>query len=85
MADKIVALNKLDVQWDVSYEVEKNSMVNSFCVVVMKSDMTDPEDLDELKTLANAKASELKAKWVASLEVPQIEEHTEAIEGPVTL
>lgn len=66
MADRITALNKLDEQWDVSYEVEKNSLTNSFCVVVLKSEMTDPDSATEARTRANVKAAVIKTDWAAT-------------------
>lgn len=72
MADKIVALNKLDEQWDVSYEVEKNSLMNAFCVVVLKSEMTDPDSDAEARTKANVKAAAIKNAWTA--EAPTVVE-----------
>lgn len=65
MADKITSLVKLDDQWDVSYEIEKNSLINSFCIVILKSDMIDPDSDTEVRTLANARASHIKFLWLA--------------------
>lgn len=82
MADKITSLTKVENHWDVSYEVEKNSLKNSFCVTVLKSEMTDPDSDTEARTLANTKAAAIKNAWEAV--APEAESFIEAPEN-VTL
>lgn len=74
MADEIITCSKAldeneDVsQWDVSYKVvdpNDATRINSFCVTVLASEMTDPESLTEAKTKANVKASAKKTEWLA--------------------
>lgn len=90
MSDKItefVQLKDADnniVQYDVSYEVEHDTLTNTFCVVVMASEMTTPSDVTEAKTKANAKASVIKAAWVDSLPAPTATSQDAQV-GDVTL
>ena len=72
MADRITALNKLNDRWDISYTVEKNSLSNSFCVTIAKSDMVDPDSDSEARSLGNIQAAILKNAWVAEAPSPII-------------
>lgn len=72
MADKRINVTKCDDQWDISYEVEKNSLKNTFCVVVKFSDMVDPTSETEAKTLADAQASLIKDAWAAEAPVATV-------------
>jgi hypothetical protein len=64
--------------YDVNY-------AEGFVVVVRADELTDPLDINEVITKANARAAIAKAQWIASLAVPPMEEATEPIEGSVTL
>lgn len=73
MADKITASTKeLNSdnsinQWSFSYDVEYNSKLNNFCVVVQAEEMTDPSSESEAKTKANIKAKIIKDAWIVDL------------------
>lgn len=92
MADKIneCVVTKDDqgvpLQYDVAYEVENGdaSRTNNFCVTILASDMVDPTDTDEVTTLANAEALEIKTAWIATLTPVKTMENV-AIDGDVTL
>lgn len=72
MADEIkeiVREDKSDASlhcWHVSYEVEDGGAKNSFVVVVLPEEMTTESSEAEAKTLANAKATTIKADWVTA-------------------
>lgn len=72
MADEITQCNKvLDdsnavTQYDFTYSVVDGEKTNNFCVTILASEMTDPDDADEAKTKANVKAAAIKAAWVAA-------------------
>lgn len=51
----------------VLYSVTSGSATRRFTVVVRATEMTNPHDMTELATKADAKASAVKAKWSASL------------------
>jgi hypothetical protein len=74
MADQILQKDKIlkdsdssVVQWEMCYSVESGADTNTFVVVVEASEMTDPTDEAEAKTLANTKATALKTAWVTAL------------------
>ncbi len=71
MVDQIVSSMKCGETppcwWEFSYTVESAGKTNNFCVRVNADEMDDVTDAAEAKTLANAKASTIKADWVASL------------------
>jgi len=84
MADQIVscmatksASNEI-IQYDVSYEVESGENKNSFCITVLASELDDVNDVNEVKTKANVKASAIKSDWVetlpgtSSIDVPDV-------------
>ena len=72
------------IQYDVAYKVTSNGNVNQFCVVIMASELTDPNDTDEVKTKANVKAKAIKDAWTADL--PDYSaEAVEGVTGSVTL
>ena len=71
MADEILKCDKIlneddsVKQYDFSYRVEDSGRVNSFCVTILASEMTDDEDEAEAKTKANVKAAAIKTSWLA--------------------
>ena len=92
MSDKIieciVTKDDLDapIQYDVAYEIENGdaSKVNSFCVTILASDMSDPTDTAEVTTKANVKAKEIKDAWIDTL-ATVVTNSSVAIDGDVTL
>jgi predicted nucleic acid-binding protein len=89
MADQITKCDVIKdsesnpIQYDVEYSVESGSDTNTFCVVVLASEMTDSTDTDEVKTKANVKAKAVKDAWVADLAIKT--QADVAITGDVTL
>lgn len=73
MADQILQSTKClnadssPCHWEFTYDVVNGELHNSFCVLVMAEEMTDPTDEAEAKTKANVKASEIKTAWIATL------------------
>ena len=57
------------LQYTISYSVESDSNVNTFCVDVIAKDMTDPSDLTEAVAKANVEAKKIKDAWILSLPV----------------
>jgi hypothetical protein len=79
MADKITKCfvekdktNKVN-QYDLSYEVEHSGKVNTFCIVIKKEEMDDPDDLNEVKSKAKVKAKKMKSDWQDSMKGETIE------------
>ncbi len=91
MADKILNATREDNAdtsvkcYHVSYEVEDAGDKNQFVVVVLAEDMTDDTDEAEAKTLANAKASTIKADWVTLKANDSTNTDEPTLEGDVTL
>jgi len=72
------------IQYDVSYRVTNNGNVNQFMVVIKAEELTDANDIAEVKTKANVKAKAIKDAWVADL--PEYSNAPiEAIVGEVSL
>lgn len=91
MADKIINCrtvrnsdNSVDAHI-VYYEVENGADKTTLSILIKGSDMTDPEDMDELKTLANAQADIDKTAWVATLSTKQTIATADTLNGDVTL
>ncbi len=91
MADKITTATRENLNggachcYHVSYDVEDAGDKNQFCVVILASDMTDPDDETEAKTLANAKASTIKADWITAKATAHSNVDEPTLEGDVTL
>lgn len=89
MADTILDCKKvldedLNVQhWIFSYLVEKDGSTNSFWVMVLAEEMTDPTSASEAKDKANTKAAAIKAAWQP--EQPSTVSAVDANKGSVTL
>lgn len=89
MADEITKCDKIlneDTsvkQYDFSYRVEDSGKVNTFCVTILASEMTDDEDEAEAKTKANVKAAAIKTAWLAQEETSA--ETVASVVGSVTL
>lgn len=89
MADQIINCvatkdDQVIIHYDVSYVVEYNAILNSFCVVVKAEELEDASDLNEVKSKANAKAKVIKDAWIADLPDYSSEEKT-SLAGEVTL
>ena len=91
MVDTIVKADREDNSdatvkcWHISYDVEDSGNKNSFVVVILAEDMTDATDAAEAKTLANAKATTIKADWVTALTTASTLTNDATLEGTVTL
>lgn len=89
MADEITKCDKIlndddsVRQYDFSYRLENAGKVNTFCVTVLASEMTDDEDEAEAKTKANVKAAAVKTTWLAQEETTA--EAVASVVGSVTL
>lgn len=89
MADEITRCEKiLDesdnvVQYDFSYSVENAGKINTFCVTIKASEMTDATSSSEAKTKANVKAAAIKSAWVAQEQTSA--EAVASVVGGVTL
>ena len=72
--------------WQLLYAIDNGAgKTNSFVVVVLASEMTDPTDASEAKTKANAKATVIKDNWITALTVATTQTNDATIEGAVTL
>lgn len=90
MADKIIKITREDNSdatvncWHISYEVEDSGNKNTFVQTVLASEMADSTSESEAKTLANAKASTKKSKWITDKTITSTTDTT-TTEESVTL
>lgn len=91
MADKILKAVREDLDdgnchcYHLTYEVEDAGTKNLFVVVIKASEMSDPEDAQEAKTLANDKAAVIKTDWITAKATANTNTNKATLEGPVTL
>ena len=92
MADQIVNTvtfrdnSDNSVKWHVvHYDIIDGEDTQRISVQVYKEEMTDEEDLTELKTLANVKAATEKTVWIAAKNTLPVEEARVDNNGDVTL
>ena len=92
MTDEIIdciVYKKIDddtiVRYKVVYSVEDHGNTAELTVTIDSADMTDSTDMDELKTLANAKATTAKATWITNIGSDQYETLDNSIRGNITL
>ena len=71
--------------YQISYEVEDAGDKNQFVVKIEASEMTLDTDENEAKTLANTKASIIKADWVTAKANNTTYTDESTLEGVVTL
>lgn len=69
----------------IHYRLEYAAYVLNTSVVVRAAEMTDSTDLDECRTIANAKAAIEKGHWIDSLANPSSEEEVVDLNGSVSL
>jgi hypothetical protein len=91
MADRIIDCVELRDQNDalikylVRYEIESGGDSTHIEVEVLSADLSNPADMNEVKSAANAKASSRKTTWVAALLSARVNVQNGSINGDVTL